>query len=247
MRRRWIVILAGACIASAGVLASSWSLAIGQPAPVPLSPERAAFMRGHFASVMRVHEAVIRGDLESARREARQIAEQGPPASLPPGAALEFKSMQLSAQGIANDSELEDIAASTAVMLAKCGDCHRAVGIMPAVASPVSPSVGGVVGHMLTHSAAVDLMVQGLAIPSTSAWNQGAEALKAAPLHRKTFPAGSSLDNDLLSFEQRVHSLAARGLQAADQRSRIFVYSEVLQSCSPCHARHPTVWGPKRP
>ena len=70
MRSRWALILSGAGIATAAALVGSWSLANGQPAPVPLSPERAAFMKGHFASVMRVHEAVIRGDLETARREA---------------------------------------------------------------------------------------------------------------------------------------------------------------------------------
>ena len=226
-------ILGGAGITAAAALAGSRSFANGQPAPVPLSPERAAFMRGHFASVMQVHEAVVRGDLETARREARRIGEQAAPASIPPSAALDFKNMQMTARRIAGDTELEDIAASTAAMLAKCGDCHRTVGTMPAVALPVFPSVGGVVGHMLTHRAAVDLMVQGLAIPSTSAWNQGAEALKTAPLHPKAFPAGSKLSSDMRALEQRVHSLAERGLQATDQRSRIFVYSEVLQSAAP--------------
>ncbi len=246
MRSRWALILCGAGIATAAALVGSWSLATGQPAPVPLSQERAAFMRGHFASVMQVHEAVIRGDLETARREARGIGEQAAPASIPPGALLDFKNMQMTARRIAGDTELEDIAASTAAMLAKCGDCHRTVGTMPAVALPVFPSVGGVVGHMLTHRAAVDLMVQGLAIPSTSAWNQGAEALKTAPL-QKTFPAGSKLTSDMRALEQRLHSLAERGLQATDQRSRIFVYSEILQSCSPCHAANPNMRRPDRP
>ena len=65
-------------------------------------------------------------------------------------------------------------AASTAAMLAACGDCHRAAGTMPAPAAPAAPAVGGVVGHMLEHQRAVDLMVQGLTVPSTSAWNEGA-------------------------------------------------------------------------
>ncbi len=44
---------------------------------------------------------------------------------------------------------------------------------MPAPAAPIAPAVGGVVGHMLEHKRAVDLMVQDLTVPSTSAWNEG--------------------------------------------------------------------------
>jgi cytochrome c553 len=230
--------------AYAGLLAGSVSATQAQP---PLTPgaDRAAFMQQHFASVMKLHEAVIRGDLKAARTEARAIADRPAPLDLPKAAAPYVVSMQQAAARAADAEELEDVAASTAAMLATCGDCHRAVGTMPAPSLPASPAVGGVVGHMLAHKAAVDLMVQGLTVPSTSSWNQGAEQLQSAPLRRSQMPKDPKLTNEILEHEKRVHALADRAAAAPDVRSRIFVYSELIQSCASCHTLHRN-WGPDK-
>jgi cytochrome c553 len=231
-----------ACGADAVSRAGSVSATQAQP---PLTPraDRAAFMQQHFASVMKLHEAVIRGDLKTARTEARAIADRPDPPGLPTAAAPYVVSMQQAAARAADAQELEDVAASTATMLATCGDCHRAVGTMPAPSLPASPAVGGVVGHMLAHKAAVDLMVQGLTVPSTSSWNQGAEQLQSAPLRGSQMPKDPKLTHEILDHEKRVHALADRAAAAPDVRSRIVVYSELLQSCASCHALHRN-WGP---
>ena len=235
---------------SAALTAGLAAYAAGGPAaaqaPVELSAERAQFMRQHFASVLGAHDAVIRGDLDEARRSARAIADQPAPTTLPAAAVPHFQSMQVAARRAAASTALEDIAASTAAMLGMCGDCHRAVGTMPALAAPARPSVGGQVGHMLSHKAAVDLMVQGLTVPSTTAWNEGAAALRGAPLRRSDLPPDRALTKDIVALEARLHELAEQGAAAGDVRARVFVYSEVLQSCSPCHALHPNVWGPDK-
>ena len=67
-------------------------------------------------------------------------------------------------------ADLEQAAAATASMLAACGDCHRAVGTMPAHPTPPEPKIGGVLGHMEEHKVAADLMAQGLTTPSSSLW-----------------------------------------------------------------------------
>jgi cytochrome c553 len=241
-----LIALAIAGGAYAGLRTGSVSATQAQP---PLTPraDRAAFMQQHFASVMKLHEAVIRGDLKMARTEARTIADRPDPPGLPKTAAPYVVSMQRAAARAADDEELEDLATSTAAMLATCGDCHRAVGTMPAPSLPASPTVGGTVGHMLAHKAAVDLMVQGLTVPSTSSWNQGAEQLQSAPLRRSELPKDTKLTREILEHEKRVHALAERGLAEADVRSRIYVYSELIQSCASCHALHGNVWGPGKP
>ncbi|MBK5297662.1 MAG: hypothetical protein JJE40_10930, partial [Vicinamibacteria bacterium] len=38
--------------------------------------------------------------------------------------------------------------------------------------------------------------------------------------------------------------MADRARQATEVRSRILVYSELIQSCGTCHALHGNVWGP---
>ena len=75
-----------ACGADAVSRAGSVSATQAQP---PLTPraDRAAFMQQHFASVMKLHEAVIRGDLKTARTEARAIADRPDPLDLPKAAA----------------------------------------------------------------------------------------------------------------------------------------------------------------
>ncbi len=225
-------------------LAVSANTAAQAPQPLASHPDRAAFMQRHFASVMRVHEAVIRGDLAKARGEARSVADRSDPGDLPPAARPYLQSMQTAAARITGDSTLEDIAASTAAMLAACGDCHRAAGTMPATAPPSTSELGGGVGHMLAHKAAADLMLQGLTVPSTSSWNEGVKQLAAAPLRKNQMPSDPKLTKQILANETRVHELAERGLDADDVRSRIYVYSELVQTCANCHSLHGKVWGP---
>jgi len=212
----------------------------------PQSSPEIALMRHHFASVMSLHEAVTRGDLEESRRIARQIAVQPAPPEIAASLHSYVDTMQFSARRVSGDSVLEDLAASTGAMLAACGDCHRAAGTMPAPPTPTSPEVGGLVGHMLSHERAVDLMVQGLIIPSASAWDEGAKALTTAPLRSKDLPRDPQLTRSIRAAEKRVHELAEQAVGAPDPRSRIYFYSELLQSCASCHTLHQKVWGPRR-
>ena len=218
----------------------------GPPQSVAPSADRAAFMRQHFALVMAVHEAVIRGDLKTARTQAKEIADRPGPPGLPAAAAPYVATMKSAAAGLSTVAELEDAASATSAMLALCGDCHRAVGTMPASASPPTSAVGGAVGHMLAHKRAVDLMVQGLTVPSAALWQQGAEALGSAPLRRGALPRDPKLTRQILDAEQWVHQMADRARRATDVRSRIYVYSEVIESCGTCHALHGNVWGPDK-
>jgi hypothetical protein len=68
------------------------------------------------------------------------------------------------------------------------------------------------------HQQAVDLMVQGLTVPSTSAWNEGADMLAAAPLRSKSLPRDPKLTQAVRTAEARVHELAQRARAADDTR-----------------------------
>ena len=242
--RRWMLSVVAAILASQAAIASGRS---GQESDRGRqAPDRAAFMRQHFASVMALHQAVTRGDLEESRRIAREIAARPAPAGIAEALQPYVSKVQAAAQRISGDVALEDVAAATAAMLATCGDCHRAAGTMPAPAVPAAPAVGGVVGHMLEHQRAVDLMVQGLTVPSTSAWNEGAATFASAPFRTKDLPRDPALTRAVQSAETRVHQLAERARTADDARSRIYVYSELIQSCASCHTLHHKIWGPRR-
>ena len=249
-----LVVVQGVLLGCFATAAASRAQSVGAPdrpadarPPVRSGADRAAFMRQHFGLVMDVHDAVLRGDLDTARKQARTLADSPDPKGLPDAAAPYIVVMHRAAGRAASEDELDDVSSATAAMLAACGDCHRAVGTMPATPVPTSPEVGGAVGHMLTHKRAIDLMLQGLVIPSTTAWAEGARTLQSAPLHRRDLPRDPKLTQAILEFEADVHELAEDAAKASDTRSRIYVYSELIQSCGECHSLHPNVWGPGRP
>ena len=216
--------------------------------PVPLNEGRAALMRDHFTSVTAVHDAVVWGDVAAARSHARTIAERDVSEKMPPSALPYLDVMRTTAARAAASNELDDIASMTGAMLALCGDCHRAVGLRPAVAAaPKEPTVGGQVGHMLAHKQAADLLVEGLTVPSESTWTRGAQLLSNAPLHRADLQLGAKVAREVLDKEREVHGVAKRAATANDVRARVYYYSEIVQSCGTCHSLHPSVRRPPVP
>jgi hypothetical protein len=85
-----------------------------------------------------------------------------------------------------------------------------------------------------------------LTVPSESQWVKGARRLAAAPMHRRELPRDSTMTPEIVELEKRVHQLATRAREHTDTRSRIYYYSEIVQSCGTCHALHGNVWGPDR-
>jgi cytochrome c553 len=213
----------------------------GQVTP---SKGRAELMHEQFRSVMGAHESIIRGNLEGAKNEARMVSHFPDPVGLSPAAAPYLVAMRAAAGRAADASDLARAAAATGDMLATCGDCHRAAGTMPAHPAPAETALGGVIGHMLAHQAAMDLLVQGLTTPSTSLWNQGADALVDSPIRKGQLPSDAKVSGELMKSEKHVHELAARAKQAEDTPSRVAVYSDLVQSCATCHGANGKGYGP---
>jgi cytochrome c553 len=163
---------------------------------------------------------------------------------LPEGAAPHLAAMRTAAGQATAAADLRAAASATATMLATCGDCHRAVGTMPAHPPPPEARVGGVIGHMITHQAAMDLLLQGLTTPSTSLWNQGADALVTAPLRKSKLPSDAKPSGEIMKSEKRIHALAAQARHAEDTASRVAAYSELIQSCATCHGANAKGYGP---
>jgi cytochrome c553 len=201
-------------------------------------------MRAHFNQAMVVHAAVIRGDLAAVAPAARVLADQDP-ASLPAGSASHVAAMKQAAREAADARDILAAGQATARMLSACGNCHRALGTMPAVTSRPRPSVGGIVGHMLEHQVAVDQMLEGLVVPSDSLWRAGTRAMATAPLHSRELPVDSAVRRELAPTEERVHRMATDAVQASDPFARAGFYAQMLAGCADCHKRHAKIWGPK--
>lgn len=237
-------------LAAALIVAGSWSSAARSTVLASMQrptggSETAQSMRSHFDEATRIHEAVVRGDLDAAREPARRLAAYDADA-WPMEGRRYVAGLALAAARVSTAADVSAAAAATASMLVSCGDCHRATGRRPAPAAVSQRfEVGGVVGHMIEHEAAVDALYRGLVIPSLQDWRDGARRLQMAPLRSGSLPRDPNLTGRVLASEKRVHDLAARAATADNQTRRATAYAELITQCAGCHALHPTVWGPR--
>ncbi len=215
-------------------------------APLALIPERAAIMRHHFADVSRIHEAVIRGDLEAVREPARRLGQLPVPAGVPEAGLRYVVTMRKSGERVAAAKTVAVAATETVIMLNQCAGCHQAVGIRPTPPSQSTPDVGGLVGHMLEHQRAADALLQGLVIPSTSEWQSGATRLGTVPLRPVWLVPELRYVPDLDKVDAAVHDLAAEALSADNPTRRSAAYVRLLTTCAECHSLHTKIWGPDR-
>jgi mono/diheme cytochrome c family protein len=216
-----------------------------QQTSLPSNPQRLAEMRHHFLQVTLVYEAVIRGDLAAVRAPATELSILPTPTGLPLTAAPFVDAIRTAGRQAAVATTLEAAAAPAAMMLAQCGECHRAAGIFPAPSARTYPDVGGLVGHMLEHQRAADELLQGLLIPSESRWTQGAARLRAAELSRADLPSDPKLTPEVRKAEAAVHALADRAAAASTTAARAAVYVDLATTCARCHTLHRQIWGPK--
>lgn len=215
-----------------------------QHTPLKSDWVRANLMKAHYRAVLSLQDSVIRGDLAEVGPAANALAGEATPPKLPAGAASYVEAMREAARRTARATSIEQAANGTASLLATCGDCHLAVGTRPAVIAPASSAVGGVVGHMLQHQQAIELMLEGLVVPSATTWQDGARGLKVAPLRRRELPADNRLTRQIATNEELVHRFADEAAAATDQSARITAYGQLLTTCASCHSLHRELWGP---
>jgi hypothetical protein len=231
------------CVRDLPALAAILAFVASVSAQGPTPATRATAMQSHYVDAIRVHDAIVRGDLPGAHDAARHLRTHAEP-GMPEKVSSYVEAMRQAAVRVSEAPDLAAACSSAATMLGTCGDCHRAVGALPAVAARPVPAVGQTVGHMLNHQHATEQLLQGLVEPSSTAWNEGAQALRTAPIARGKLPRDSKLTSELIEGEQRLHQLADRAAGAAATTDRIAVYGEMIGTCAACHSLHPNVWGP---
>lgn len=235
--------VAGAFAVWAAALAFVGTSSLGAQVK-PSDAATADHMKEHFAKVREVEAAVVRGDLEGAKAPAEWLAAHESSKELDKASASQVASMRQAARQAADATDIKTAANATAAMLAACGDCHRAAGVVPALVAPQAPLVGGSVGHMMEHMRAVEMLANGLIIPSATQWKQGADGLKASPLRSNDLPRDQKLTREIAAAEDRVHVLADQAAAAAEEKARINAYAQIIATCARCHGLHGRIWGP---
>lgn len=233
--------------AVAVITAGTSATALQQPTKsLPSTPERLSEMRHHFEDVLLVHEAVTRGDLPAVKAPAVRIATVAVPADVPGTATSFVVALRQAGERAARATTLSDAANATVAMVNQCAQCHRTVGVFPAVAERRSPNIGGVRGHMLEHQLATDDMLVGLMVPSPSQWRAGAERLRVAPLRPSELPRDPKMTTWKREADVRLRAIADRASLAQTPEERAAAYAEIITTCLQCHSAHSTVWGPGR-
>jgi cytochrome c553 len=206
-----------------------------------------AHMHEHLGRVTTIVEAVVRGDLEAVAEPATWLANHEP-APMPAGVEGFVPDMKKTAAMAVGAKDVTSAATAAGQMVASCGVCHQALKTPIKWTEAAKPVEGaGVAAHMLEHQWAVDLLYQGLAMPSDEAWKKGVAALKGSPMAAKDLPKDEKLTKEIVGYEKKIHDLAAKAEVATDIGSKVAVYAETLASCASCHGLHGKVWGPGIP
>lgn len=210
---------------------------IAPPGVVPdASVELARHMRDHLAVVARAQEAVVRGQLEEARVQARWLAAQPAHVELD-GSAAELATLRAAAEALVAAPDLTAAATAMARLGGACAACHEARGTMVAFTwEPPPDEDPSLARQMLRHQWAAARLWQGVVGPSATLWREGATMLSG--LRLDVGPLASGADADAVKRAvARLRTLASQAARATDTPGRTALYGELLDACVGCHTR----------
>jgi len=192
-------------------------------------------MLHHFAEVMTIHDALVSGDIEAVHEPAAALASAEAGEDLPESGVAFATVIQRVASTITEADSLALTAAATSTMLTACGGCHAntAPGLTPRYAP--SAELDGLAGFMLEHQRGVDQLLQGLVLPSTEQWRQGAARLRAVEFDPAALPEGIALTAQARQSADRLRELAEAALPMTDPTSQGSLYTQLVMTCADCH------------
>lgn len=224
MNRRYAVVAAVTAV-------SAWGLGSCAAGPSGQTVQQSS-MWIHFDDASLVESAMVRGDLQRARRAAANLAEMEAVPGLPDSSDELLQRLRSQARAIASANRFQTAAEATGAMAATCGECHARYDGGPRLSRVPEPPDPAEVGHMVLHVWAADRMWEGLMIPSEGTWLVGARLL-ADHAVRVDGPYASPRANQL-ALEMKELGGEAVAATGSDARGRVL--GAVLNSCATCHA-----------
>jgi hypothetical protein len=207
------------------------------PTAAPLQQKTTvpARMEDHEKHGAAMRDAVARGDLEGAHREASLLANLRFDRGIDPTWRQKLDSMTTAAANVANSTDLTEASHDLGVVAKTCGDCHNAIGIPgPAIGEPL-PEDSGVRARMITHQWAVAQLWDGLIVPSDKAWKAGARALAEAPLSPELLTPGKTPVPKVGMLTASVHDRGRRAETLEDAEARAALFGDLIATCAECH------------
>jgi len=192
-------------------------------------------MHARFAASRTLEQAIVFGDLERARKEARTIRELVDPDVLPAWQPY-LTGVRDAARQVELATSLVAAANTSAELGHRCAKCHEAAaGTLRFAKDPAPEPRGKLAMTMASHQWAASRMWEGLIGPAPERWLEGARALVRAPL---AIVAEGDLPPELAVGDDvaRLRLLARRAPDARTSDARAKLYGELLGTCVGCHA-----------
>jgi len=216
--------------------ASPPTQAVEKVPPAPAAQELHPHMEEHFAVVSAARNALLIGDLDTAKERMSWIAHHEPAEGMPREWAPYAEAMRKAAVEASRRSDANLLAQGVATVARQCGSCHAAEGKGPHFEVEPSNSGGSERDHMVRHNEASEALWRGLVSADDAQWAHGAELLAGQEaLRGLKHPSGEPTPDALMALGKQVHKLGAAGLLEMDWDGRAKLYGELVATCATCH------------
>jgi len=191
----------------------------------------------HEVLGLAVHDAIARGDLDGARRNARDLAARAT-LDASPEAAEGMAAMKSAASAIAAAPDLRSAGTTTGELVRTCAECHARL------TGPVRLDVGWPPRRepdrrtqMLRHAWAMNELWNGMIGNSEDPWRAGAAVLADAGLAATELVPKKTSTTEVDALATSVASLGRRAALTSDTALRAEIYGQLLATCADCHTR----------
>lgn len=210
-----------------------------RPALGPVATvERAAtvHMPAHFADLLEVHSALIRGVVPDARAAAADIVAERPSVMLESWAPYLYATRD-AAREVTVAADLATASAAAATLARTCGECHtaQAARLMRTGSAPPPAEDSDDAARMRRHKWAFDRLWEALVLPSDAAWQEGVAAFVELPACHDDL-SGEQDREAIRRARETVMSHAEAARSAKSPEARAQVYGALLPTCASCHA-----------
>lgn len=191
----------------------------------------------HEVLGLAVRDAVKRGDLPGAQRNARDLAARAT-LDASPELSEGTQAMRSAATAVANAQDLHAAATATGELVRTCATCHaRLTGpVRLEVGIPPRPEPDLRV-RMLRHAWAMDELWNGMIGNTEPPWKAGATVLADPALAQSELVPKKTSSPQVDALAQSVERLGHRAVAASDTSVRAAIYGELLATCADCHTR----------
>lgn len=192
-------------------------------------------MRGHFEQADEAFEALIRADMDTAKKAMAWLGGHELGAVLPEELKPLQVNMQSAAKTFGDAKNLREGGVALANTLTRCGHCHQTAKKGPEIATDPLPDGKDLAAHMKRHHWAVRQLWAGLVTGSDETFATGVDVLQDPPLSAEALTTVEKDAAQAKVLDAHVHELAARLKNAKNEAERADAYGHMLATCAVCH------------